>query len=558
VARKKKSEGIGSEFLSNYLEGRTREDLSKHTVSNDRWDRDDLDSVVKEMAAFKEARRQLGNFAPQSGESLIGDDFFAFVKGMPRLMPNSQIEPTHLINGMVMNEAMDLPEFNKVHPYTVGDPIQAAAAAAAMEPKLEEILDQMEDAQNHLQEMINQISMHGALQEQLDATEEQIAAIASGGEEQGDPVGLNPQEQKDLIEEQMRRLEQQMAQTAKSLDSELENAQPHVQQLLRQGMEQASDEAEATESAAIAWGLDPGGLKRLSPEKRIEIAEKLNSHKFRKIAELFGSMTRLAMAEQNRKVYHAADEIFDVETGDDLERMLISEGVKLAHPALRALWLRDYVESGLMQYKLQGVERVSKGSIILCEDGSGSMGGAREIWAKAVGLCLARICREQDRDFHAIHFGGTGELYEFDFRGSGFDGIVRTKYHGSYRGASYPDLEMTYIDGIVHFAEVFFNGGTDFVSPLSRALSIQQQQQTDKGRVDGDIVFVTDGQCGVSAEWLDQFKKEQERLNFRVWGVIIGSYDTSMEPLNTICDGRVFTVEDLTTGEELRDMFRNV
>jgi uncharacterized protein with von Willebrand factor type A (vWA) domain len=554
----KKNESIGKALVQRYIEqGRIDPNLSKNSIKVDRWDERDLESIVNEMASFKEARRQLGNFAPKSGESLMADDFYSLVKAVPKRTPSEEMEPSHLLNGMVIDEAMALPEYLKLHRYATADPIQAGASAVSMEPKLEEIFDRLKTAQEQLQDLIDQMEQHQEYAEELEGIEAELEAIAAGGGGTGDEdQNGNPQEQKALIEEQMRRLEKQMDNTASEMDEEIEEEQVHIQHLLRQGFEEANEEAQTAESAAIAWGLDPGGLKRLPPERRIELAEKLNSEKFRRIADLFGPMTRLAMSEQNRKVYYASDEIFDIEIGNDLARMLPSEMIRLHSKALRPLWVRDYIQSGLQLYKLQGVEKVAKGSIILCEDGSGSMGGASEIWAKAVALCLARITREQKRDFHAIHFGGTGEYYEFEFEGAGFDGKVNT-YASSNKARTYPNQTFNYIDGIIHFAEVFFGGGTDFMTPLSRALQIQQEQFEAKGRVEGDIVFVTDGMCGVDQGWLDAFKEEQERLGFRVWGIIIGGWGGS-EPLNTITDGRCFTIQDLTSGEEMRDIFRNL
>lgn len=554
-------DGIAKSLLERFLTGRQRPDLDKHSIKHDRWDDKDLQSVIQEMESFAEARKKLGKFAPQSGETLLGDDFISMVKARPQLTPREDMEPTHLLNGVVMEEAMELPEYKKLHLFSVADSIQAGAAAVSMEPKLEELYDRLRTEQETLQKLIDMMGEHEDLAEDLEAIQEQMEAIANGEGAGGGGDVEDPQAQRSLIEEQMRRLEEEMGKAAGEIDDGVEEERPHMQQILRQAFEEAGEEAETAESAAIAWGLDPAGLKRLPPEERIALSEKLDSEKFRAIAKLFGPMNRLAMAEQDRKVYYAADEIFDVEQGNDLDRMLLDEGLRLAVPELLALWVSDYLESGLMQYKLQGVEKVAKGSIILCEDGSGSMGGGREIWAKAVALCLCRITREQKRDFHAIHFGGTGETYEFEFTGSGFNGEVNTHYTGRQYEKLYPDQTFNYIDGMIHFAEVFFGGGTDFVTPLSKALSILQAQAKEKGRVEGDIVFVTDGMCGVSPEWLEEFKEEQAKLGFRVWGILIDEYSTGenvSEPLQSICDGRVFTIADLTSGNEMRDIFRNV
>jgi uncharacterized protein with von Willebrand factor type A (vWA) domain len=117
--------------------------------------------------------------------------------------------------------------------------------------------------------------------------------------------------------------------------------------------------------------------------------------------------------------------------------------------------------------------------------------------------------------------------------------------------------KVNYTD-IIDYAEFFFGGGTDFMAPLSRALQLLQEEEKEKGFVEGDIVFATDGMCYVRDDWLEKFKAEQERLQFTVWGILIGGHSRKSEPLWTICDGKVFTIQDLLTGEEIREMFREL
>ncbi len=586
----KNSHPSASSFVEKWLgskeKKRVTERLNRSSIRHDRFDRDDYQGLIDEMREFQVSQDQLTDAAPVSGTNMFQDNFYTLLKAVPHQIDPQTMLPTHLINHSVMGHAMDLDEYEKLHRFSVADDISAAQAAIAMEPKLEEILDRLkaeQEAAEQLQEQMQEYmklesDLKQAIQDLMDAEAEgEDGDDAEGeGEGQGEGEGEgegqgsgqggsgagNPlaegefrdmQKNKALIEEQMRRLEQQMQETASAIDKGMDSKVTDNMASMRQAMNDAIQDAETTESACNAWGIDPGGLKAMPANERLALAEKLNSEKFRRIAELFGPMQRLALAEQSRKVYHAADEIFDIEQGKDLKRILVAELAKMTHPKLRALTLKRYIEGKLPQYKLQGVEKVAKGGIIFCEDGSGSMGGTREIWAKTIGLALARVAREQKRDFYGIHFGGTGELYEFDFQGFGPNAkIVTSSTHNRY-----PAGEYDYINGVVHFAEIFFGGGTDFVTPLSRALDIQTEQFNRKGRVDGDIVFVTDGYCGVGDEWLAKFKEEQARLNFRVWGIVIGGRADS-EPLNTICDGRVFQINDLASGEEFREVFRNL
>lgn len=99
---------------------------------------------------------------------------------------------------------------------------------------------------------------------------------------------------------------------------------------------------------------------------------------------------------------------------------------------------------------------------------------------------------------------------------------------------------------------------TDFERPLTIALERLEKEYAETKRVEADIVFVTDGICGVSPEWLKNFKERQEFLQFKVWGILIGGLSRRDEPLWTICDGRVLTIQDILSGKDLVSMFREM
>jgi uncharacterized protein with von Willebrand factor type A (vWA) domain len=188
-----------------------------------------------------------------------------------------------------------------------------------------------------------------------------------------------------------------------------------------------------------------------------------------------------------------------------------------------------------MQYEMRGHDKVARGGIIYCHDGSGSMSGDREMWAKAVGLALLHIARKQKRQFVAIQFGSRDQLKQHDFR----DGEISPQR-------------------VLDFAEFFFGGGTDFESPLNAALKILNEEYSATGALKSDIVFATDGACSVSTHWMEHFDKERERLSFKCWGVSIGASNIKDEPLFTICKGQVVTVQDLTSGDQVRDIFSGI
>ena len=544
-----------SDYLDDWLASGKRKkeaaDLKKLSVINDRWDRASHQEVVEQLPKFKAARDVLGEFAPESGCSLFEDTFYSLIKAMPDQVRRGEMRPSHLINHMVTGIAIDLDEYERIHRYCVADEIAAGVAAVSMEPKLEVILDKLKAERSKLEKMAEDLQQY----QQLEADLEELEALMrekQEGEQAGEP---SPQDNKALIEEQMQRLEAQMRATAEEIDEGFEATESEIIAALQEGMKGAADAAGLQETACSMWGLDPGGLKQMPAEERMALAEKLDSEKFRRVAQLFGSMKNYAMSEQKRKVTHIPEEVVNIEQGNDLKRVLDTERARLSHPVLKPIAIMKLAGRRMPQLRLEGVEKVAKGSIIYCEDGSGSMGGGREIWAKAVGLCLLKIAQTQGRNFYGIHFGGTGEIYEFDFS-EGPTGDVSTSYSG-YQKAYYEPLTLPYIQGVIHFAELFFGGGTDFITPLSRAMELQVEEYEQKKRVSGDIVFVTDGQCGVSDKWLEDFKEKQAELGFKVWGVVIGGSPAD-EPLHTICDGKVLTIKDLTDGVDLQNAFRNI
>lgn len=532
------------DFLEEFFK-RERKDsvseLSRNTIRHDKWDQEEKDALLEEMKEFAAASDRLVDFTPTGG-SAFDDMYYALVKANPQQIDPKQVRPANQVNHMVIGEAMDLKEFEEMRTYSTGDNIAAGLADIAIEPELETLFDKAKKAQELADQMQQQMMQMEGMEGEaadLDAMVEQMqsgeGAGAGMGEEERDQEAKNYQEQAAAIEEAMNRLREQMAETQEALEAEMKDLKPAVKAGMRKALKQAVNDAAEADQAAQAWGLDPGTLMRLEPQQRIEMAKKIRTERFKRIAQLFGPMTRMAFAEQQRKTIHSNDEIYDIESGADLARMLPMELLALEDPILELDFYRRFYEEQLLQYKMRGEEKLAKGGIIFCEDGSGSMAGDPEIWAKAVGLTLMQIAKSQKRSFYGIHFGGPGMIRQFDFR----------------------DPKNATFDEIIAFAETFFNGGTDFVTPLSKALDIIREENGRFGAVKSDIVFATDGMCGVPEKWLKEFKDAQEELSFRVYGVVIGGQANS-EPLSTICDKRVLTVQQLTSGDDLREIFRSL
>lgn len=530
---RKDKDGFLADWLGSSHRKAERTNLSKNAIKTDKWDREDVKNVFEELPDLQVADDRLCNIT-DTGHHAMEDIFLVAVKSDPDQFNPNDMNPEYLVNREVNKQAQNMKELEEMRQYTVGDPIGSALATIAMEPDMENIFDRLKEEQKLAKKIADEQGQLGQKEAEARDLDEMFEEWKSAGNE--DPAeAMDFQAQQDALQQQMQALQDQIAQDANKLQEDLEKKRPQIQNGLRKGMNKASEQAADIEQAAMMWGTEPGQLTHLPARERLEFAKKVQTPKFKKMAQLIGPLMRLAMAEQSRKTDFGRDEVHDIVYGDDLARVLPTELADLRHPILKKQFFRKFLEKQLLQYELRGVEKVAKGGIIFLEDGSGSMGGDREIWAKGVGLALLQIARKQKRSFYGIHFGSPGQIACFDFR----------------------DPNLIDPDKVMEFASIFFNGGTDFCTPLAKALDILREEFDVKGCVKGDIVFATDGQCPVPPKFLEDFKAEQARLGFRVFGINIGG-TVRDEPMATICDNRVSTITDLMSGEDVRDIFRAV
>lgn len=290
-----------------------------------------------------------------------------------------------------------------------------------------------------------------------------------------------------------------------------------------------------------AWGVAPGELERLPFDQRARLAERLRTGRLAQWAELIGRFRQMADGERARKVENATGELVGVTLGDDLSRVIPSELASLGLPAMRAVFAARYAAGELMLYDSQGEQTTGQGAVIACVDTSHSMyeagpgGVTREAWAKACALALLDQARHAGRDFVGILFSAADKIQVFRFPADRPAGIDRT----------------------LDFAETFLGGGTSYQAPLTAAGALLEEEFNDTARARGDIVMITDDECGVTEEWMRGWNDAKRRLGFRVFGVAIGAPRAAGagSVLEALCDN-LRSIEDLTDVHAAADLFR--
>lgn len=277
--------------------------------------------------------------------------------------------------------------------------------------------------------------------------------------------------------------------------------------------QQRADEIDQQVAAFAGWGSSSGsaGASGASVELKAQLAEALREDaKLQELARESGRLRRIAAEKQRSKVDHGADEITDVELGNDLGRLLPSELLGLVEPARWPDFARRYHERSLMQYKLEGSETLGRGPIVVLLDESSSMEGAKEIWSKAMCLALLDIATRQKRSCRVLRFN-TGVVRVDDWRPGHVDPLALLESMRSFSG-----------------------GGTAFEPPLESALDAIEKDAELKA---ADVVLVTDGEADISAEFLERWDRARKRLEFTTYAVhvdAVGGIAPSV--LHTVAD----------------------
>ena len=237
----------------------------------------------------------------------------------------------------------------------------------------------------------------------------------------------------------------------------------------------------------------------------------LNSPKLQRLAQKVGRLKEIKEQRQGRAVLEEATEVRGIDYGDDLTMVVPEEWAGYFDPVKRPYFKKRYADEALCLYDMKGKRRKGKGSLIICLDNSGSMQGPKEETSKAIAIALMEIAIGQKRDFIVIMFGGPeDEMKVFEV----------------------PQGRCTF-EQLVEIGEHFLcSAGTDFEKPLQEAVRFLEKDKYPGG----DIVFITDGVCKVSPEFLEGYHLRKKTKQFRAIGVLVNYGHVSTAPMEAFCD----------------------
>ena len=313
----------------------------------------------------------------------------------------------------------------------------------------------------------------------------------------------NPQLEQSVVEAANRAdsKQRQVEAVGKMIDAKAAKNRDDLTACIAQAVSAAVEKAEEVQNIIGAWSDEPGKLEKNEVNTGLlDLVRK--SDVLKDISKYLGRFREIFAQGKRNGYAYGRGEKYSLELGNNLSRALTSELAMLASPKTVPLFLQKYQRKQIKQYQRREPIYKGMGDIICCLDESISTAGDPAAWGKAVALTLLEIAADSSRSFALIHFASSGEFKTDLFRPS----------------------EYTMGDKL-SAAETFLNGGTDFQTPMVEALRLMEED----GFENADIVFITDGECELTQEYLEEFRQEQVAWHFTVTGVLLDKDSPGMD-----------------------------
>lgn len=410
----------------------------------------------------------------------------------PELAP--QVPPGLAVERRLIEKLLVNPAWEEVRAETVMDEWLSATLTVPTARKLLKILPKEAEA------LARETALREKKARELEERAARLREQAAQAQEQ-DPARRADLEAQAEAAEQAAKEERQAAErwgvmAAAAVDA----AGDSLEKVLARAVLDAVDTVRGTKEAlevCRAWGMEPGRPHAGVPAKEVQVvAGKLAANeRLREIVKLAGRFTRIALQKRRSRVKREPTEITSIETGGDISRVLPGELSALADPVRKLDFYRRFGEKKLLQYRLDARAPQGKGPLVVCVDESGSMAGDREVWAKAVALACFNLAAKENRAYALVHFGAPHEI----------------------RVDRFPQPRKASPAGVLDAVEHFFGEGTDFETPLTRALEMMEESPFRQG----DIIFITDAECQVHEAFAKKFDTIKKEKGFSVFAVLV-------------------------------------
>ena len=389
-------------------------------------------SAVESYEGLREAANQ-GSEITSNYFPLLSDVFSAFFQNKAKLKQNPPRDSEE--NREIMETSLGLKEYEDLHTVSRLDFFASAAATRAFSDQIIKLIKEKKEE---------------------DEKEPEKGKINNG------PLGIDP----DTLRWAIRRS-------------------------LKKGLEEAQEAKQAVET----FGRQEAGIQRIPLTEQFRLADLLGKNaKIKDIVKMLGRMRLEALSIKRSRTTRSTPVKRGVETVgiEGIERVLPDELAALAiGDQGEDLFLKRLLEEVLLAYSYKNPVEETQGPILIAVDGSGSMAGAKEIWAKALAIATILQAKKERRKSRGIIFGASeNEIFEID------------------------------VNRLEDLATASFHMGTDFGPPLRWAEATFNEQPR------ADLFFITDGVCKLEETERADFIRTKTGSGAKCYSVLIGSETT--------------------------------
>lgn len=462
-------------------------------------------ATPEEIKAWQEkarAAKAARDAAPpyEGWENLFQDIFYAYHHPRNPEVLDDNIDPAVAFHRKIAEKIMATEEFEKSRNITRDD---GGAAAGATLASMRVLKDALSD---ELIEQARQAEEFEKSRQSAENAQDQLESLRNEAKQEHDENGQVSAATAQLVRDAVKKREQARQQAATLADQSpvpFDKAAHDAVVRAAQAGEEAAEQMGNIPS--FGQGFGQGEPRYESPEQALTIAEMwTNNPTLVAVAQLYGKMDQHMRFERAKRVVGGQDEIVDITLGDDMRRVVNSELGLLGDPDTEDLFYAEYVAAELPIYSMVGEEHAGRGPIVLVCDESGSMGGERNVWAKAVALCLLNIARREKRDFAYVGFSGSGWNND------------RRDVHSFLFPAKRPLDAQQIVDMAAHF----YGGGTEYMLGLTEGVKVMDNAPDFKK---ADMVVVGDGDASYGAND-ERLRSHLEQKGVRIHGIGIGGH----------------------------------